>query len=476
MRPLYLIAVIGTRLITVLSTLSISYLLNPTQFGYYALTNTNALFVQMLFGAWLTSIANRILATEHALDNETLSSIASGFALIFFGIALSFGIYTIVLSEYTLRLALVAVLALMLILYDTTLAIQNAAGQERGYTRLSIFRNCLSFILSIALVMTGFGFAGAIVGQIIGTITPLVTTPSVLRLWSSVRPSGVAIRRLFRHLPLGIAGAATLGIYILTNAPSRNIMEHSAGAASVGVWALCCDLFYGPLAVIGNAYGLSQIRLMYLAAQAGDDDALALHARDLVEFTLAVAVPYAVGGTFFGAQIVSLAFPSEKIADAVEVITPAILQGAALLVLYSLASVALARQRFGLIVVMVLTTAAAATLAAWTKGTMTHMAWSSAIATIVCVSSWVIWSALCGLVRPRLSEITKLVLAMTALASAAMFSVQCLTFAGGWIAGILIAGGIFVAVALWLRLAALIDALPRPIRLKLIRTPIAKVD
>lgn len=467
MRPLYLIAVVGTRLITVLSTLSISYLLSPADFGYYALIVTNALFVQMLFGAWLTSIANRVLATDHALDQDAMSAIASGFVLVAVAVAGAFLVYWLASSAYGVRLALVAALASTLIFYDTTLAIQNGAGRELAYARLAMSRNCLAFVLSIAFILAGAGFPGAVAGQILGTMIPVVATPSIIRLWAAVRPSVAALATLRRHLSLGVAGAATLGIYILANAPARNIMEHTVGAANVGIWALCSDLFYGPLAVIANAYGLSQVRLLYLAAHAGDETTLARRARELVEFTLAVSLPYAIGGAFFAPQIVTLVFPATQAASAANIVVPAVLQGAALLVLYSLASVALARRRFGLILVMVSTTAGAATLAIWFSATLERMAWTSSLASIGSVGFWLLWNAACGYVRPRIAELGKLLAASTALAGVAALAGHLLAFPGGWMAALPLAGGAFAVTALLLRLAGLLDALPPGLRARI---------
>lgn len=460
MRPLYLIAVVGTRLITVLSTLLISYLLSPQSFGYYTLVVTNALLMQMLFGAWLTSIANRVLATDHTLDREAMSAIASGFVLITCAGAIVLLGYSIAVTAHGFRWVLVAVLAFALIFYDTTLAIQNAAGNEVAYARLAMSRNCLAFALSIVFILAGAGFPGAVAGQILGTIIPVVATPSIIRLWVTVRPSFSAVATLRRHLSLGISGAAALGIYILANAPSRNIMEHTVGAANVGIWALCSDLFYGPLAVVANAYGLSQVRLLYLAAQAKDENLLAREARGLVEFTLAVTLPYAIGGAFFAPKIVALVFSPAQTANATIVVVPAVLQGAALLVLYSLASVALARRRFGLILAMVSTTAGAATLAVWSGGTLERMAWASSLASICSVALWLAWNAAKGYVCPRKAELGKLLVASIILAGVAAFGGHLLAFSGGWVISLLLAGGAFVVTALMLRLRGLLDALP----------------
>lgn len=463
MRPLYLISVVGTRLITVLSTLSISYLLSPEEFGYYTLIVTNALLVQMLFGAWLTSIANRVLATDHMLDRDAMSAIASGFVLVAAAVVCAFLAYSLATSAHGFRLALVATLAFMLIFYDTTLAIQNAAGNERAYARLAMSRNCLAFVLSIAFILAGAGFPGAIAGQILGTVIPVVATPSIIRLWVAVRPSFAALATLRRHLALGISGAAALGIYIVVNAPSRNIMEHTVGAANVGIWALCSDLFYGPLAVVANAYGLSQVRLLYLAAQAEDEITLSRRACGLVEFTLAVAVPYAVGGAFFAPRIVELVFPAAQAASAT-VVVPAVLQGAALLVLYSLASVALARRRFSLILVMVSTTAGAATLAAWSGGSLERIAWASSLTSIGSVGFWLAWNATLGYVRLRMPELCKLLGASIALAGVAVLADRLLAFSGGWMIALLLAAGAFAIAALLLRVEGLLDALPPSFR------------
>ncbi|MFD1789238.1 hypothetical protein ACFSC3_16910 [Sphingomonas floccifaciens] len=469
MQPLYLIAVIGTRLITVLSTLTLSYLLDPPALGRYVLVVTNALLAQMILGAWLTSIANRILTTDGSLDREGLSSIASALILVLLIAIATAAFAPLLVPMNAARLASVIALAFLLICYDTTLAIKNAAGDERGYSRLAMIRNSTAFLLSVSFVLAGYGFVGAVAGQILGTLLALIGMSSVVEMWKVARPSMDTLRALRRHISLGVAGAATLGIYIAVNAPSRNIMGHVTGVAGAGVWALCSDLFYGPLAVIGNAYGLSQIRLLYLAAQSEDENSIARTARDLFEFTLSIAIPYAIGGAIFGPRIVALVFPVAQAPNASLVVVPAILQGAGLLVLYSLASVGLARRRFGLIVAMVVTTAAAAMLGAWWGGELTRAAWYSALATCVVISIWSAWSATISIVRSRIREMAKILAACAALTLTAIIGVSLFDFPGGWLVALGLSSVAFVVAALLSGLSGFANALPPRLRTRLTR-------
>lgn len=478
MQVLYLLAVIGTRLITVLSALLLSFMLSSHDFGRYTLVNTNALFVQMVFGAWLTSIANKSLAAENTINHEGISSVASGLILAITALILTSLLYALVFAQDgdAFRIISTVLLSILLIAYDTTLAIKNAAGQEAAYTRLALTRNCFAFILSISFVLAGFGFTGAVAGQLLGTILPIALTPSVLRIWATAKPSLRALAALRHHLIFGLAGAATLGIYILVNAPARNIIEHAAGASAAGAWALCSDLFYGPLAVVGNAYALSQVRLLYLASHSGDDREFDRHARDFLEFTLAIAVPYGLGGFFFAPQIAETVLSKAQIGTAISISSAAALQGAALLILYCLSAIALARHRFVFIALIAAAATSGATLAVWAGGTVTEMTLRSAMASWIVVSCCLIWSATSGLARIQLAEIGKLLLACAALAIAATISKHWLAFPNGWILAAPISAAAFIATALRLRLAGFGHALPPSIRSRLVRNPIANAD
>ena len=469
MRPLYLLALLGTRLVSVLSLLVLSHLMTPKAFGEFTLINTNALAAQMILGSWLSSIVTRSMASRNGDVNPNMMAAITSAVLIVSAITLGASIvYGCMYPDQFWGALMTAILASSFIIYDTALAIKNAMGRESAYAAFALSRNLLAFIVATFLVIVGTGSFGPVVGLLIGTLTPLIFLSGTRRLWLNAKLSMRALRHLSPYLSQGLSGALVLGIYILVNAPIRNLIAQEFGVAAAGVWTLCSDLFYGPLAIVGNAYSLSQIRLLYLAAAALDEEAMRRRAQALMEFTLAIAVPYVIVCEMFAEDVVGVIISPHQAGLAANIVTAAASQGGAVLVLYSLTSIALARKRFWLVASMVATTALSVTIAAFAgalagAGLANTARWAS-WACLFVVLVWLVWSAATNLVTIRRRELTKLFFASSALWLASMGSSEVLSLTLGisvnWIFPALAGAVAFLVTALVLNLSGFIEMLP----------------
>lgn len=471
MRPLYLLAVVGTRLIGIVLMLTLTYLMAPPEFGQFALINTNALLIQMLVGSWLVSIANRELVSDEGVVNSDIMSSVTSAGILVAAIVLCVGAaYAFYHYEQRWQVLGTAALAVVLIVYDITLAAKNAIGRETAYASFAVYRNVLTFGLSVSLVAFGMGAFGPVVGLVMGTVAPLFLLSSARSVWAGARASWIALARARQYTALGVSGGLILGVYILVNAPTRNIIAHHLGKAPSGVWTLCGDLFYGPLAVIGNAYALSQVRLMYLAAANSDSDALNQRSRSLVEFIIAITVPYVIGSVLFASDAMVLVLSRSQALLASEIAPYAAVQGAAILLLYSLASIALARRRLRLIATMVISTALSATAATFAGNTLAEMASYSMAGTLVSALCWLTWSSVQGIVQIRLGELGKLFIAGAAMWLAATISLHMVAdLGGGWMLAAVASAVSFVAVAVGLRIHGFIEVLPSRMRERIVR-------
>lgn len=465
MRPFYLAAVFGTRLISVLSVLLLSHIMSRQAFGEFTLINTNALLIQMVLGSWLVSIANRALVNDQDSVDEAMMAAISCAMLLMIAVALVTGLLYVTFNAGQAGQILATVsLASLFMGYDVTLAVKNAVGREAIYASFALSRNLLVLAISAGLVFAGAGVLGPVTGLAIGTALPIIMIPSIRRMWSDVRPSWRSLKRLNTHIGFGVGGGFLLGVYILVNAPTRNIFAYHLGEAATGVWSLCSDLMYGPLAVVGNGYALSQIRLIYLAVAAGNDELLARRTRELFEFTLAIAMPYAVGGYVFASDLMGLVLPEKQVLAAKSIAAPAAIQSALILVLYSLATIALARGRFVVVILMVISTACAAALPCAFGRSAADMASLATGGTSAAVLFWASWSSASGLVRLRPREMGKLILSVAILGSLAKLAQTLLDIPGGWILAALVGSAAFICVAVWLKLEGFGAVLPKAVR------------
>jgi O-antigen/teichoic acid export membrane protein len=465
MQTLYLVAVLGTRFIGVISILILSHIMATEAFGRFALINTNALLVQMLAGSWLISITNRSLVTDASVvDREMLSTILSVVLVLLTSITCGAVAYTAWRPEVGTYAFATAGLAITFIICDATLAVKNALGREADYATFAVLRNILTLIISVGLVWVGWGALGPVAGILLGAVIAFLLLPETRRVWMKARPGWAAFKRIRPHLSWGMSGGLILGIYILVTAPSRNIIADNFGVSAVGVWTLSADLFFGPLVVIGNAYALSQMRLIYLAASKSDEVALDERARDLMEFTLALALPYLIGGWLFADKALTLLLSEAQSDLASGIAIAAAVQGPALLVLYSLSSVVLARHRFKLVVAQVFTVMVLTALSALAGVDFEGAARLSSIAAVATTLSWLIWCVAAGLVRVRGREIVKLILSSVAFLVVSLACLSLFQLTGGWIIAAVLGALTFSALAIRLRLQGFVAALPPAMR------------
>lgn len=465
MQPLYFLALFGSRLITVLSTLIFSHAMTTYAFGQFALINTNALAMQMVAGSWLVSIASRaMVSTDGQIDRAMMSAIMTAMFIIAGTITAVGMTYGALYPDQSWIAISTAALATAFIIYEMLLALKNALGREAAYASFAIYRNILALALGLGLVLIGVGPLGPVFGLLISTSICLALLPGARRIWSGARPSWNALRLLRPHLGHGLAGACALGIYILVNAPSRNIFAQQFGADISGIWTLCSDLSYGPLAVIGNAYGLSQIRLIYISAAAADATSLMRRARSLIETSLTLIVPYSIGAVLFAQDAVRLMLAQAQVDMAVKIVIPATLQGCALLILYCLTSVMLARRRFWLVGLMVLTVAVAATIGAWVGTGIVDSSQLAMGGSAGAVGLWLIWGISKGVFHVRWRELVKLSLASAAMWASATGTMAALDFLEAGRTMWIVAAGVsvlaFAGTAIWLRLSGFTDMLP----------------
>lgn len=352
---LYLLATVANRAVTLVGVVLLSYLLPVEDFGRYALAFTNALLLQVLFGAWLSASVNRLVATAGKLEQELVSTSAVAIGAFALSAVVLAGGNALLPKPATepIFFALVLGWALAIITYDLTLNVLNGLGAPRAYAGLSFSRNLLSLGAAAVAAALGWGAEGAIAGQIAGTLTPILMTPAARRGWAQVRVAAASLQLLRQKLTLGVGGTLSLSIYVFLNFAARNIVGGTFGKAAAGHWALATDIFYGPVAVIGSSYALAAMPELYRYRSQGDARELRIGSTRFLEMMLYFAVPYAAAGALL-AHPISLAIFAPDSREEVAMLAPwAVAQSAAILILYTLAALVLVYERFKLLAVLV---------------------------------------------------------------------------------------------------------------------------
>lgn len=312
----------------------LGFLLPIADFGLYSLNATNALFFQIVCGWWITSAAYKFMAhRDDVLVNDFIATMAAAACLASVVATIAAAIFVTQVSGYSLRIAgIVALWTVALIAYDLTLAANNGLGNSRAYAKLSMWRNLLALVLSAGLVLAGYGPIGAMIGQALSLILPLLVLRSANGFWRRAAIGRASLARAGELMRFGIAGMCVLGYYILTQAVARNLVETKLGLAAAGQFAFAVDIFNAPLLLVGTSFSLSRMRALYRSGNKDDPARARFEAEQYVQIFIVLGLAYAAVGAVvaphlagllafssMGAGVAALAGPAALISAAVQV-------------------------------------------------------------------------------------------------------------------------------------------------------------
>jgi O-antigen/teichoic acid export membrane protein len=424
MNKFYLLGVFGNRALTIVTVLLLTFLLSPSDFGIFSLTATNVLLSNIVLSWWISSAAYKYLTihNEEILKKYISTMAACTLAAIFISIAFLIALG----ARYELSLLQVVILcvwAVMLLLFDITLAANNALGRAQSYATFSLIRNFTVLGVTLSLVLAGVGVTGAMIGQALGTLVPFILIPAANRFWRAARVDRVSLSAAKEMFAFGIAGALVLGLYMLTQGFVRNAIEAKLDAAAAGQFALALDLLNAPLMLFGAAFSLSRMRALYQTQALGDPDLILVEARSFIETYVLFAVPYACAGAIVAPDLITL-FVGPQMVDGVKsVAQAATVQAGAIQVLGALVTAMLVFDYRRRVIAIIVSLAGTNFLVVWLMppSSLVHLAWSS---TAVIGAFALTGLAICIFGKSKIIGLTKLakILFATALCASACWS------------------------------------------------------
>lgn len=380
MNKFYLLGVFGNRALAIVNLLLLTFLLSPSDFGLFSLTATNVLLINIVLSWWISSAAYKYLTIQNEeMLKKYISTMA---ACTLAAISISIAFLIAVGARYELGLLQVVILcvwAVMLLLFDITLAANNALGRAQSYATFSLIRNFTVLGVTVSLVSAGFGVTGAMIGQALGTLAPFILIPAANRFWGASRLDRMSLSAAKEMLAFGISGALVLGLYMLTQGFARNAIEAKLDAAAAGQFALALDLLNAPLMLFGAAFSLSRMRALYQTQALGDPNLMLVEARRFVETYILFAVPYALTGVIVAPDLIAL-FVGPQMVDGVKsVAQAATVQAGAIQVLGALVTAMLVFDHRWRVIAIILSLAGTNFLAVWLMppASLVHLAWSS---------------------------------------------------------------------------------------------------
>ena len=363
----YLIAMVGNRVISFLTLLVLAYVLTPDDFGIYSLAFSNALVLQVIFSTWLSTGGGRYVSIADEGDNRALSTMAaSTLALIAFFAAVALVHSLMPFTTFSRRIVVIVLgWTTAFLIYDMTSSVQAARQQVKAFTQLSLVRNTAASGLSLL----GGYFAdaeGAMIGQVLGAYIGVVFLPRARGAWGPARLAAASRPMLGAMFRFGSVGIFNTGLYMMTALAVRNPVGIRLGEAEAGLAALATDLFFIPVAVILNAFGLTQAVSLNRSgeADAGSESRRA-HLEKLLDQTFLVILPYIAGGALLAAPLVDFLLPGDLGVRLFAIATPAALFGACLIAFYGMTGALLTFKHHRALTALTITTVLAILADSW---------------------------------------------------------------------------------------------------------------
>lgn len=336
---MYAAAVFGNRAVAFLNLLLLAYLLDQESFGRYTLLSSNALLLQLLLGSWASaSVSKYMPIAEESRRFAPLSTALLGMVLL----GAMTGAATLTYSAFPtsavppVDLAIVVGWSLALIAYEVTLAAQNALGRSTGFAVVALSRNALALALSLAAAASGAGVVGAAIGQIVGTMLPVLILPSSTAIWRRATLRDGSLKQMRRQIAFGVGGLIASGLYILFSTTMRNIVAATHGKTATGQLSLACDLFFVPLALVVNVLFLTKMPRLYVLSAAPErrEERLA-DLRTIARGLAALAIPFMAAGALVADRLIAAVLPGHVGAALAHLAPAAAVFGGAFALLYA---------------------------------------------------------------------------------------------------------------------------------------------
>jgi O-antigen/teichoic acid export membrane protein len=341
----YLLAVLVSRLGNMVSVLLFSYLLDAASFGTYTAVATNAMLMHLLLGSWVSSnawrdVSNGAGTVEQARVIGKIPGLSLVAVAVQCAVMLPVSVMFVYAEHYTYAAATL-LWSVAILLFETTLVVENSLGRAREYATITLLRGILTPFIALGALLLGWGAWGAIGGSIIAIILSLLIRPAVWSVWLKREVEKPQLKSVMEDAYFGVCSVIVLNVYMLVNALVRNVILLDLGPVEMGHVSLAADIFYAPLALIATTLSLSNIPLLYGAAGRRDVDTHRLLKASYFNGTFAVTLPYCIGGAMVAAALSHVLFSTTVADDVAQIAIQAVLQAGCLTLLATITTIGL---------------------------------------------------------------------------------------------------------------------------------------
>lgn len=217
-------------------------LLEPTDYGRYAVVVATIGMAHMLAFLWLQLSLGRFFAAYRDMPTRFLSSVLAGFILVVLLLALATLPTLLWLDEPGLRrLVLLGVLLLAAEAFsEIHLRLANARLEPLAYGRIALVRAVVALAAGSGLVLAGLGAEGVLIGLLTGCA--VASLRPTLHAFRGCQPALVDPAILRRLLLYGAPLVLTIACDYVLFAADRLLIARLVGVDAAGVYAVGHDL------------------------------------------------------------------------------------------------------------------------------------------------------------------------------------------------------------------------------------------
>lgn len=294
----YLPANIAQALVGVLSIVVFTRLLNPTEYGAYALGFSAMALAQTALFTWSEAAMARFYAAEGGGENgshhfRTLylawGAVALAFPVLAGGVLLVFPLHGASSGAIAAGLCMVPLRSLTKLVQER----RRAAGEVGAAAGLDLIQSLGGFGLGLLLILGHFGGAAPLLGAGLICLPCLAfALPAELR---AGRGGRLQLDRLRLYAGYGGPVALSLILSLVLASTDRFVLAGLTGEAAVGAYHAGYSLANRTLDVMFIWFGSASGPALVMALERGGRPALAQAAREQAGIMLLLAIPAAFG-------------------------------------------------------------------------------------------------------------------------------------------------------------------------------------
>ncbi len=314
---LYFLVRAGNGVLAIATMAAFTRLLNPQEYGVYALGMAIATMVSAILYQWINVAVGRFYPMYRDKPDIIMIAATRGFlaatvigALFFLGVLPFYKMFGITPT----LLGIIFLITVAQGRYDLLLQVANTQKSPLRYGSLSWLKSGVALLAGLALIFYGVGEQGALIGFLVGIVFSLIIFKPMRRAMSISVDVGnrLSVEMLRYGLPLTLTFLA----FVIVGLADRFIIAWLLGASAVAPYAAAYDLVQQLIGAIMSVLFLAAFPMIVQQFEEEGDESARIRLRALGKGLVSIGLPATVGLAVLSSDISEVIFGREYRQDA----------------------------------------------------------------------------------------------------------------------------------------------------------------